>query len=95
MSRADGKVKRKQEGSGVTWEKVTKKRSGKEVVENAGGHLWLDLKRMGSFQMEYGPSRSEGKFLQLCGAIMRQLGHGVRWLHSNPSTATVPPREVN
>ena len=47
MSRADGKVKRKQEGSGVTWEKVTKKRSGKEVVENAGGHLWLDLKRMG------------------------------------------------
>ena len=47
MSRADGEVKRKQEGSGVTWEKVTKKGSGKEVVENAGGHLWLDLKRMG------------------------------------------------
>lgn len=47
MSRADGKVKRKHEGSGVTWEKVTKKRSGKEVVENAGGHLWLDRKRMG------------------------------------------------
>ena len=44
MSGADGKVKRKREGSGVTWEKVTKEGSGKEVVGNAAGHSWLDLK---------------------------------------------------
>lgn len=44
MSGADGRVKRKREGSGVTWEKVTKEGSGKEGVENAAGHLGLDLK---------------------------------------------------
>ena len=75
--------------------------SDKEKVRERGGRkcrrsLVAGSKKNGkSFQMEYSPSRSEGKFLRLCGAIMRQLGHGVRWLHSNPSTATVPPREVN
>lgn len=74
--------------------------SDKERVKKRGGRKCRSLvagsKKNGiSWQMEYGPSRSEGKFLQLCGAILRQLVHGVRWLHSNPSSTTVPPREVN
>lgn len=85
MSRADGEVKRKQRENRVTWEKVTKKDSGKEV-ENAGGHLWLDLKNGISLQMEYGPSRSEDKFLRLCGAKYETAGPWGQVAAFNPST---------
>lgn len=67
------------EALGSHGNKVTGKGAGKEVVENAGGCLWLGLQRIVSLQMEQGPNGSEGRILWPCGAILSYLGHGFGW----------------